>query len=380
MSTKTHNLISKKIIPSVERVGDSPGRVGREFMGLIDSGAKIKVAGAARHDPLSLFSSGFRPKYRIDLFDSRIYLTNVQQVPELRFFVAYVVQPIPQPTNGSVRPIIYPRIFYKDLSLVWRSASHFSRNDEGIWVGKGDVRPVIVDGKEYITSIESTTDLPLEMQNALDQIVKLTKRPRGNEFTLDLILKRSPNDRVEPYRDFTDPRVRAASNKSNLIHGGRPVAIFTRENDPTSLKISRGFEPDFKNGILETSQSKSKLYHGLLRRFRILSTNKKIQYYFFAGPQHAWIIPPQAITTELSSYCVRTIDVVADDDLFIPGYEYHHLEETASGKMQLYTQIPQGFAGEACPFDDAKADASPWLDQIPVIRQFRKEVLGMTVR
>ena len=52
------------------------------------------------------------------------------------------------------------------------------------------------------------------------------------------------------------------------------------------------------------------------------------------------------------------------------------MEETASGEMELYTQIPTGFAGEVCELDDAKADASPWLDQIPMIKEFRRKVLG----
>ncbi len=368
--------IQTQIIPSVLRSEISPAQVGREFTNLMDSNVNIEIAGNARKNHATLFSSGLRPKHRIDLFDTRIYLTNVQQIPELRFFVAYVVQASSTPRTSKVKPSLYPRIFYKDLSLAWRSASHFSRNEEGIWVGKGDVRPEFEDGEEYVTSIESTTDLPLEMQNALDQLVLLTKRPRGNEQTLDLILKRSPTDRVEPYQDFTAPRIRAASNPSNLINNGKAVAEFLRPNDPASLKIVKGFEPDFKHGVLESSESKSKLYHGRLRRFRILSANKIIQYYFLSGPQHTWIVPPQATTTELSSYCVRTIDVVADDHLFIPGYEYHHMEETATGKRQLYSQIPSGFAGNVCPLDDAKADASPWLDKIPVIQEFRRTILG----
>ena len=85
-----------------------------------------------------------------------------------------------------------------------------------------------------------------------------------------------------------------------------------------------------------------------------------------------WILPPQALTTQLSSYGVRTIDVQADDDLFVPGWEYHHYEETENG-LELYSQIPTGFAGEICPVDDAKADAGPWLDQIPLIQQFRTQ-------
>ena len=172
----------------------------------------------------------------------------------------------------------------------------------------------------------------------------------------------------------SQPREKAAANPRNLINGGRSIARFRRKNDPTSLVFTKGFEPDFDKGVIEKSDSVSKLYGGNLQRFRILSVNRKIQFYFVAGPRHAWMFPPQALTTELSSYGVRTIDVVADDDLFIPGWEYHHYEETKNG-VKLYSQIPDGFAGETCPVDDAKADASPWLDQIPVIRKFRREVL-----
>ena len=43
---------------------------------------------------------------------------------------------------------------------------------------------------------------------------------------------------------------------------------------------------------------------------------------------------------------------------------------------QLYSQIPPGFVGEISEVDKARADASPWLEQIPVIREFRRKVLG----
>ena len=91
-----------------------------------------------------------------------------------------------------------------------------------------------------------------------------------------------------------------------------------------------------------------------------------------AGPRQVWIIPDQATTTQLSSYGVRTIDVVADDDLFLPGYEYHGGENGELGA----DQIPEGFAGEISELDPSRADASPWLDRLPVVREFRRRVLG----
>jgi len=226
-----------------------------------------------------------------------------------------------------------------------------------------------------VASNESTTDIPIEMQTALESLIKNAKPSRGGLSVLDLVVRKPKGDRLRPYRDFVVPREKAQSNPRNLINRGRSIARFTRRNDPTSLKVTKGFEPDFKNGIVERSRSRSGLYGGVLRRFRILSVNRQVQYYFFAGKKHVWLMPPQAITTDFSNYGVRTVDVVADDDLCIPGYEYHHYEDTPDGP-ELYSQIPSGFAGETCPYDEDKADASPWLDRIPMIRAFRRQVLG----
>jgi hypothetical protein len=111
----------------------------------------------------------------------------------------------------------------------------------------------------------------------------------------------------------------------------------------------------------------SVLYCGKLERYRILSVNQKIQYLFFSGPRQVWIIPPQATTTELSSFGVRTIDVVVDEELCTPGFEYHFYDRSEDPPF-LCSQIPPGFAGPAAPTDPDRADASLWLDRLPVIR------------
>jgi hypothetical protein len=70
---------------------------------------------------------------------------------------------------------------------------------------------------------------------------------------------------------------------------------------------------------------------------------------------------------------VRTIDVEADDDLFVPGYEYHFVDETVN-PPRLHSQIPEGFAGAASTVDPSRADASAWLERLPVIREFRQRL------
>ena len=370
------NSIPTEIIPSIACAASSPAQVTREFHSLLDSGAAFHVAGRARRNPRRILQAGYSPKHRLDVFGTRIYLSNVRQNPELRFYVAYVLPP----RRNNQRVDVYARIFYKDLSLIWRAASHMSYDDDGsLWIGKGDVRRYVKNGYEMVESIESTTDLPLEIQDALEDRLKVLRRVPPDGRVLELVLRRSPADRIEPYDDFIRPRQRAAANPRNRINGGRSVARFRRAGDPTSLEFVRGFEPDFARGILEVKHTRSKLYGGRLRRFRILSRNRLIQYVFVAGPQHVWIIPPQATTIELSSYAVRTIDVIADDDLFVSGWDYHYLD-TEFDPPKLYSQIPKGFAGRPCPADENKADASPWLDRTPVVRKFRQRVLGERVR
>lgn len=364
------------LAPSAECADMSPAQVAREFRAALDAGARLEVAGKAKRNPKRLLRAGYTPKHRVDLFDMRIYLSNPRQNPELRFCVAYLIPDYEASLEGGRAPRIHARIFYKDLSLVWRVASHMTYDDGALWIGKGDVeRSMDDEGYERIESIESTADLPLELQTALEEGLRGMNRVPSDSRVLELVLRYSPASRIEPYADFTAPRRRAAADRRNLINGGRSIARFRRAGDPGSLEFVRGFEPDFARGVLEKNRTKSRLYNGTVRRFRIASRNRKIQYLFLASPSHVWIVPPQATTTELSSYGVRTIDVVADPDIFVPGWEYHYLDEDLDPPA-IYSQIPDGFAGVPCPHDDHKADASPWIEALPVVKAFRRKVLG----
>ena len=364
-------MLETRIVSGVvpEEVGAR--QVERDFRHLLERGVRIRPAGAARKRPERLLRL-YAPKYRMRLFDATYYLTDLRHDPnyegKLRFFVAWV---LPTPDSAA----IYPRIFSKDYSLVWRSPTHFIRSENENWMGKGDVRCVIENGDEVLYSVEETTNLPLEIQGALDLLSRRRRRAPLDDRAVGLIVRKAPDDRLEPYEDFAAPRRRARSDPSNLIHRGRPIARFARANDPASLRFAPGFDPDFRRGVLEVSASASGLYGGPIRKFRILSRNRKIQYQFIAGRRHVWIIPPQALTTEITSYGVRSIDVEAPEELCVPGYEYHFVDETAR-PPQLHSQIPEGFAGEPSQLDPARVDASAWLDRLPVIQRFRKVVLG----
>ena len=103
------------------------------------------------------------------------------------------------------------------------------------------------------------------------------------------------------------------------MNGGKSIARFLRPNVPESLRFAAGFEPDFRSGLIDVTHSHSRLYEGAVARYRILSRNGRMQYLFFAAPRLAWIGYPQPLTTELSSFGVRTVDVTVPDDLVVPG-------------------------------------------------------------
>ena len=344
-----------RIVTGVAPCETSPRAIQRELRGLLAEGCRIRPAGTAHARPAELLKR-YPPRSALSLFDARFFLADLREDENFRFFVAYVRQ--------GASCDLFPRMFYKDSSLVWRCATHLISAPGVHWIGKGDVKTI----GEGDYSAEETTNLPYEMQAALDELSRSAKRVPWDARALRRILRRAPVGRFEAYADFIGPRRRAMAQPASRIHGGRAVAWFERRNDPTSLRFAPGFAPDFAR-VVEVSRSGSRMYGGPIRKLRILSKNGKIQYQFVAGPHHVWIIPAQTLTTELSSYGVRTIDVVADEDVFVPGYEYHYLEHGA-----LYSQIPKGYAGPASEVDPTRADASPWLERLPVIREFRRRI------
>lgn len=356
-------------MPAAQPAPLTPRAVRQAFAALRAAGATLAVAGSARDAPEALLAAGYAPRHLVELFGTRFFLSNLRQNPDLRFFVAWVMPPAP-----PRRAKLHARILYKDVSLVWRSASHVVRSANENWVGKGDVTHVVEDGYVTESSAEETTDLPLELQDALETLCRASAGAVRDRRAVELVLRNGPDDRIRPYADFSAPRRRAMANPANLVNGGRPVAWFTRAGDPRSLEFEPGFAPDFRRGVLETSRSESTLYGGELRRFRVLSANREIQYLFMAAPRQAWLIPPQATTTELSSFGVRTVDVLAHEDLCVPGYEYHYLDESVDPPV-FVSQIPAGFAGAPSAVDPSRADASAWLEALPVIREFRRKLL-----
>lgn len=363
-------MIDSRAYASVELAQQSEEAVLSEFLDLTKDGKRVKCVGTARRTPAKLLALGYVPRHRVDLFNVSFYLSAIRKNDDVRFCVAYVAIN----ESATAGPTVYSRLFYKDGSLLWRSASHFTKTRYENWIGKGDLKLVREDDGEFYYSAEHTTDLPLEMQSAMETVNASTSNAVVDERAIGLVVRRSSPTRLIAYKDFTDPRRKAARNKRNLVNGGRPIAHFTRANDPASLVFVKGFEPDFSRvARLDVTSSHSRLYEGRVYRHRFFSKNRKMQYLFFSGPKRVWLGYPQPLTRELSRYGVRTIDVTVPDDLVVPGMEYHYLE--TDDPPVWMSQIPPGYAGAISPTDPWRADASKWLNELSVVKEFRRKVL-----
>ncbi|MEZ6021618.1 MAG: hypothetical protein R3F17_16465 [Planctomycetota bacterium] len=305
--------------------------------------------------------------HKIRLFDAHYWVGDMRFDPYLNFMVTWVGI---EGSGGRIRAI-YPRIFYKDSSLVWRVASHFISTDDEHWIGKGDVRWEEREDGEYMASAEETTNLPYELQYALD-LASRSQTPKKDHRAVHLVLRRGGARQTHPFADFSTPRRKA--HNQYWINGGKPVVTFRKKGDPQSMVIAKGYEPDFDAGVVEVTPSGSRLYGGDLHKYRILSRNGRIQYQFVASPTHVFVNHPQALTTELMIYGTRTLDVLADDDAFIPGFEYHFMDDSTD-PPSLYSQIPAGYVGKVGDPDPERADAKPWLEALPLVREFRRRVL-----
>lgn len=355
---------------SVEPSPLPPGEVQQEFLELTNEGKRILCVGTAKRNPQRLLSLGYVPTHKVELFSATFYFSEVRKNEDVRFSVAYVALH----ETARARPKVYARLFYKDGSLLWRSASHFTKTKHENWIGKGDLKLISEDDGDFYYSAEHTTDLPLEIQAAIESINSATRGVQVDERAIALVVRRSSPTRLIAYKDFTEPRRKAARNHRQLVNGGKPIARFTGANDPGSLVFVKGYEPDFSRaGRIDVTSSHSKLYEGRVDRHRFVSKNRRMQYLFFSAPRRVWLGYPQALTTELSPFGVRTIDVDVPDDLVVPGMEYHYLE--SEDPPVWMSQIPPGFAGAVSPNDPWRADACAWLNELPVVKEFKRKVL-----
>ncbi|HPF13436.1 MAG: hypothetical protein H6830_07695 [Planctomycetes bacterium] len=341
-------------------------QVSSQLRQCLAQGAKLQPAGVGREDPDELLRR-YPVGSAVQLFGAHFWLGDMRHDDFLNFLVAYVGL---EDARGRIRSI-HPRLFYKDSSLMWRVASHFVSNEDEHWIGKGDVRWETRPDGEYLSSAEETTNLPFELQGALDHASRKKKSRRDPE-AVHWILREGSKDRTQPFADFVRPRAKAAERFQ--IYGGKPVVSFRKKGQPATMTYAKGFEPDFAKGILEVLEGGSRLYGGALKKYRILSKNRQIQYQFVASPTHVFVNHPQTLTTELTTYGTRTLDVMADDDAFVPGFEYHFMDE-ATDPPTLHSQIPEGYVGVVGDPDPERADASPWLEALPIVQQFRRQVL-----
>ena len=194
---------------------------------------------------------------------------------------------------------LFPRLFYKDSSLVWRCATHFISAPGVHWIGKGDLKRIDEEDGQTEYSAEETTNLPYEMQGALDELRRRTKEVPWDARALRRIL-RGAGGRFEAYADFIGPSRRAAA---------KPATASTRapgggfESRKTGLPAHRAGASRPTSDAWERCRSASRSMAASREAAHPLA-EREIQYQFVAGP--ARLDHPASAHHRLSSYGVRS--------------------------------------------------------------------------
>src|SRR5262245_27454397 len=76
--------IPRRVVPSAGLALLSPRRVERELRERLARGARLVCDGSLRARPSQLLALGYRPRFRVDLFDTTYYLSAARQNEDLR--------------------------------------------------------------------------------------------------------------------------------------------------------------------------------------------------------------------------------------------------------------------------------------------------------
>jgi hypothetical protein len=83
--------IATRIVTGIRAADLGERQVEREFRHLLDCGARIRCAGAAKSDPVGILARRYPPRHKLQLFDTVFYLAHLRMDVNARFFVTYVL-------------------------------------------------------------------------------------------------------------------------------------------------------------------------------------------------------------------------------------------------------------------------------------------------
>ncbi|MCX5701739.1 MAG: methyltransferase domain-containing protein, partial [Candidatus Omnitrophica bacterium] len=339
-------------IPKPPSLVENKTEIGSEFSNLIPR-VSIQVDGRKVTSGADLLQNGFVPQYKISLNGMDYYLSKpyTSQRNGRPYFIGFLHRINPE---TGVEEIFARTIYKSNSQNIWRIASS---EGPGGWIGKG-------------LEDEMTTNAPLEIQSSLEKLCLDNGK---------LEIKEGFYDDLEKRADFKSPE---EFNHTILLHGeelngGISIGSFAETGNPESYRFQNGFEPDFNNGVIEEFNTYSPIY-GDVESYRMLSNNKQVQFVFNVDRENrVWIGAVQSVTPRFTRFGVRAdrIDIGAMEmeniegvnrpvDILMPASEYD-------------TQIPKGYIGNHKA--DRYYDASPFIDKIPVIKEFRQKVLEKNV-
>ncbi len=290
-------------------------------------------------EPISKLLNNYGPRYEIEINDGNAYFLSEPRtnMDGHVFFVAWVYQ------DG----VIHVRYLYKsDSSIGWRVATHRS---DGHFLGKG-------------ANGEITTDVPGEIEQALNGIVARSQLNDDNYQAYDMVLPF-----LERKEDIPDSFADVITNPA--VNDDNPIGHFKDDNDPSTFEFESGYEPNFNSGLIETYDDVNKLY-GPVKVYRFVSVNRKIQFKFIVDAKgRKFVGSIQSTEEKITSYGTRSEIVHADRKLYAAV-----LRNMNGGSIS----IPARYIGPIAAGN--YSDISAWTNALPFFKEFEAKYLTREVQ
>ncbi len=318
------------------------------FDRLVERGTPIQIYGQTSFRALE--RDGLGPKHQVKFGADTYYFSHpFIDAGGRTVFVMYLHHV--DSTTG--RPVIFVNAVYRSNSQnVWRAASS---SPDGRYIGKG--------------LGETSQMLPVELQGHLERMVSHQQVGGGLHEIPGRFYHVLGEDERTPL--VTLLNVRQLPNTPKVIVAREDTS---RHMDPHVANhhfiFTPGYEPNFHHGVVHNFTTENPIY-GMVSSYVVRSTNGALQYLFNVDRAgRVWIGGVQTTSVALNRQGVRVDRVTVPDALLTPAFEY--LRQMPRG----YEVGPLHMKERMHPTDSHYADATPFLNQLGVIQDFRRYVLG----
>jgi len=308
--------------------------------------------GAATFRDLFNLDRGLMPSHKFSVESGEVFYVSdpfVDPTSQKTVFLVYLKH---IPKDGTAPQIFVNAYYRSDSQNVWRAASHQGVGENAWWIGKGY-------DEQYQT-------LPSAVQEKLEGL----KNSAAAIPTKEGFYKVLGLGEEHPY----DPAIMQSVMLSQIKNIVNPIGL--SKSLFQTPQYERGLRPDFTS--CRTYETQSLLYGGKVTTYVVSSEDGAVEYLFNVavvnGVTKVWIGGLQYAHPKLTRQGIPSVPINAPWFYMTPAFEYASNIETLKTKMGV--DLSSYMRPQNIYRPEKYIDMSSFLDQLPIIKDFRAQVLN----